>query len=188
MLNLDAIIAFASFLSGAGAVVSAIIAWRSVHYSNEALKRANDRGDRQLWKEIASQAAQAKALHNSVNRVGEELKSAYNTLFTFSSTGYGNSRLALYLEKVREKLAEADEMANNSRVIGQNFANPNKMNFESAIDSNARLGANIIRLELLLDLFKDELGRIERQNDQHRQKTLDLVNASERPSSTKQQS
>ena len=172
MSNLDIMIAAGSILGGAGAAISAWIAMISVRASNGAQTRANEQDKRHIWTEIQISAAKAAALFKSVERVATDLKLSYKTLFTFAGHGAQSSRLDAYLKRVDEELSEVRSAAESSQKISASFAHPSQLDYESAVDSRARLEASVVRLSLTLDLFKDELSGIARQNDQFRAEVM----------------
>ena len=168
MSNYEQIVAFGSLLAGLGSVISAITAWKSVKASNEALTRAYEQDKRRLWSEIRALSAKAGSLARSVERVAADLTLAYKALFLFAGQAAGSARLKIYLERVDDELSKSRDRANNSKEVASSFALLSNLDFESASDSRARLEANVIELSLALDLLKDELSGIERQNDQYR--------------------
>ncbi|MGT2442190.1 hypothetical protein ACU4I5_05695 [Ensifer adhaerens] len=172
MSNYDFLIAVGSFLSGAGALISALFAWKSVQASKEALDRANEQDKRHVWTEIQTLSARAASIFKSVERVATNLKLEYKTLAVFGGQGAGGSRLNAYLDRVEKELSDARASAENSKQIAASFTQPSKLDYESAVDTRARLEANAIRLSLTLDLLKDELSGIARQNDQFRERVI----------------
>ena len=171
MSSYEVIIALGSVLSGAGAAISAVIAWRSVSSYTAALQSENRQSERRIWTTIVTQSARAEAIYASIKSISEDLKTAYQTLSSFSGQSNG-SRLNLYLNALDQKLENADGMSMNCQKIAASFRSASKMDYENATDSLARLEANVIKLGVLLDMLKGEYSRIERQNDQHRSARL----------------
>ena len=172
MSNYDFMIAIGSLLGGAGAAISALIAWKAGRTSSEALARTYEQDKRHLWAEIKTLSARARSIFKSVERVAADLKLAYETLFAFSGQVTGSSRLEIYLDAIEEELSKARVGAENSERVAASFARLSDLDYESASDSRARLEANVIQLSLTLDLLKDELSGIERQNDQYRAQAI----------------
>lgn len=172
MLNFELMIAMGSILGGTGAAISALIAWRTVRTSREALLRAYEQDKRHLWTEIKTLSAKAASIFRSIERVAADLELAYKTLFTFAGQATGSSRLNIYLNRIEEEISKARDSANNSNNIAVSFAQLSDLDYESAGDCRARLEASVIELSLALDLLKDELSGIERQNDQYRAQAI----------------
>lgn len=141
MLSTDIIITAGSLLAGAGAAVSAVIAWRSFCATERLQDEYFQKEKERIWKDIQIVAARAEAKKDSVARVAEDLVLAYKTLFAFAGQGAGSSRRDLYINRVEATKSDAFTDWNNVDRAASAHSKLADLDYQSAADTLVRIEA-----------------------------------------------
>ena len=160
---MDIFLAIVAVLSALAAAFSASIAYRS---NKNAAKR--DRENQ--MREVSLLANRVVAATIRVDDLGNQLKLAYQTLFTFAGQGAGSSGLKLHTDAIEKKQTAIGPMQKAARDVLDN--NPAALSDEQMNERILELEGYLAQLDRVREKFHVELASVESQNAIFREKAI----------------
>ncbi len=161
--DLSAVVAV---LSALAAVISAWLAYQS---NRDAAKKERENRVR----EVSLLANKVVAATIRVDDLANQLKMAYQTLFTFAGQGPNSSRAQIYTGEIEKKQKAIGPMQNAAReVLDSGVA---KLKDDELAKRLLELDGYLAQLDRVREKFHVDLARVESQNQMYRQEQMDII-------------
>lgn len=160
-------------LSAVAAVLSALAAAISAGIAYQSTRRADHRDRENRIRELSLLANQVVAATVRVDDLSNQLKMAYQTLFTFAGQGAGSSRLKLYTDGIEKKQKAIGPMRKAAHDVLDN--KPASLSDERINERVLELEGYLAQLDRVCEKYHVDLASVESQNQMFRQEQMNII-------------